>query len=286
MSIASSIGTPAAIRPEKVREKRARATFWTMSPIFIGNFSLIRSHCMRPRSEFFQKRNTQTTPAVTAIITYQRPVIMCDSHTVNLVMAGSSPPKSLKIFSNTGTRKATRANSTTKAKPPISDGYIIAALIWRRSAASFSSWVGDPDQRLVQDAAGLAGLDHRHVEVVEDLGVAAQRVGEREARLHVLAHLDPDVAQLVVLGLLLDHVQRAQQRHAGLHHRRQLARGDHELVGLDALEAGEDVARVGGLLLLDVDDDQALGAQLRAPRPACRSPRSRPWWTSPRGRAP
>ena len=54
MSIASSIGTPAAIRPEKVREKRASATFWTMSPIFIGNFSLRRSHCMRPRSEFFQ----------------------------------------------------------------------------------------------------------------------------------------------------------------------------------------------------------------------------------------
>ena len=60
MSIASSIGTPAAIRPEKVREKRARATFWTMSPIFIGNFSLSRSHCMRPRSGFFHcwKANT------------------------------------------------------------------------------------------------------------------------------------------------------------------------------------------------------------------------------------
>ena len=65
---------------------------------------------------------------------------MCDRKTVNFVMAGSSPPKSLKIFSNTGTRNATSANSTTKANPPMSDGYIIAALIWRRSAASFSSW--------------------------------------------------------------------------------------------------------------------------------------------------
>ena len=55
-------------------------------------------------------------------MTYQRSVNMCDSHTVNLVMAGSSPPKSLKIFSNTGTRNATSANSTTNAKPPISDG--------------------------------------------------------------------------------------------------------------------------------------------------------------------
>ncbi len=41
---------------------------------------------------------------------------------MNFVIAGSSPPKSLKIFSNTGTRKATSANRTTNANPPISDG--------------------------------------------------------------------------------------------------------------------------------------------------------------------
>ena len=58
ISIASSIGTPAATRPEKVREKRASATFWTMSPIFIGIFSLNVSHCTLPRSELFQFRNT------------------------------------------------------------------------------------------------------------------------------------------------------------------------------------------------------------------------------------
>ncbi|MEJ7716476.1 MAG: hypothetical protein WKF31_00380 [Thermoleophilaceae bacterium] len=46
ISMASSIGTPAATRAEKVREKRASATFWTMSPIFHGIFSLKRSHCM------------------------------------------------------------------------------------------------------------------------------------------------------------------------------------------------------------------------------------------------
>ena len=33
--------------------------------------------------------------------------------------------------------------------------------------------VGHADQRLLEDAAGLAGGDHRHVEVVEDVGVAA-----------------------------------------------------------------------------------------------------------------
>ena len=60
MSIASSIGTPAAIRPENVREKRASATFWTMSPIFIGNFSFSRSHCIRPRSVLFHFLNRKT----------------------------------------------------------------------------------------------------------------------------------------------------------------------------------------------------------------------------------
>ena len=37
-------------------------------------------------------------------MTYQRWVIMCDSQTVNLVIAGSSPPGALKIFSKTGTK--------------------------------------------------------------------------------------------------------------------------------------------------------------------------------------
>ena len=57
ISIASSIGTPAEISAEKVREKRASATFCTMSPIFHGIFSLKRSHCSRPRSLLFQRRN-------------------------------------------------------------------------------------------------------------------------------------------------------------------------------------------------------------------------------------
>ena len=56
MSIASSIGTPAEIRPEKVREKRASATFCTMSPILNGTLSLNRSHWTWPRSLFFQRR--------------------------------------------------------------------------------------------------------------------------------------------------------------------------------------------------------------------------------------
>ena len=49
-------------------------------------------------------------------MTYHRPVTMWDIHTVNLVIAGRSPPKSLKIFSKTGTRKATSASRTMPAK--------------------------------------------------------------------------------------------------------------------------------------------------------------------------
>ena len=58
ISMASSMGTPAAISPEKVREKRASATFWTMPPIFIGILSLKVSHCSLPRSVARQRRKT------------------------------------------------------------------------------------------------------------------------------------------------------------------------------------------------------------------------------------
>ena len=55
ISIACRIGTPEAIVPEKVRDQRASATFWTTSPILAGIFSLKRSHWQRPRSVFFQR---------------------------------------------------------------------------------------------------------------------------------------------------------------------------------------------------------------------------------------
>ena len=63
MSIAWSIGTPAPISAEKVREKRARATFWTRPPIFQGIRSLKRSHCSRPRADFFHFLNPKMIPA-------------------------------------------------------------------------------------------------------------------------------------------------------------------------------------------------------------------------------
>ena len=45
------------------------------------------------------------------------------------------------------------------------------------------------------------------IEPAEDLGVLLQRVGERDAGLDVGAHLADDLGQLLVLGLLFEHVR-------------------------------------------------------------------------------
>ena len=48
--IACRIGTPALTEPEKVRDQRAKAIFWTTSPILNGILSFIRSVTARPCS--------------------------------------------------------------------------------------------------------------------------------------------------------------------------------------------------------------------------------------------
>ena len=88
----------------------------------MGNLSLNLSHWILPRSERFQRLKSQVVPTIRPITMYHCLVTRCDRKTVNLVIAGSSPPKSLKTFSKTGTRKATSAISTMPAKPPITDG--------------------------------------------------------------------------------------------------------------------------------------------------------------------
>ena len=59
---------------------------------------------------------------------------------MNFVIAGSSPPKSLKTPTNTGTMNAISAIRTSIAKVSTTAGYIIAALTWRRRESSASSW--------------------------------------------------------------------------------------------------------------------------------------------------
>src|SRR3954452_24966955 len=68
--IASSIGTPAVTSDESVRDQRARATFCTISPIFIGVRRRSWSHWRRPVSERFHLRKPKTTAATTPTRTY------------------------------------------------------------------------------------------------------------------------------------------------------------------------------------------------------------------------
>src|SRR3954462_5091850 len=49
ISIACMIGTPAEKSAAKVRDQRASAIFWTVTPILNGNFRRTRSHCGRPQ---------------------------------------------------------------------------------------------------------------------------------------------------------------------------------------------------------------------------------------------
>ena len=108
--------------------------------------------------------------------------------------------------------------------------------------------VGDADQRLVEHAAGLAGAGHATNSGVEDLRVALERVGERQAGLDVLADRDDRLGEVLVLGLRLEHVERAQDRHARLDHRRQLAGHDRQVGRLELVEQLE-VDLLGAVLV-------------------------------------
>ena len=115
--------------------------------------------------------------------------------------------------------------------------------------------VGDAHERVLEHTAGLPRLCHRDEQRVEDLRVARHRVAQRQTRLDVLADGDDRLGQVLALGLLLEHVQRAQDAHAGGDHRRELPREDRQVVGLDPLHERElDLAR--GVLVGDVEDDQ------------------------------
>jgi hypothetical protein len=90
----------------------------------------------------------------------------------------------------------------------------------------------------------------------------AQRVGEGVAALDVVHHLACDVGEDLVLGLLRQNVERLDQRQAGVDHRRELPREDHDVACLDARleQIGETTALALGLAHLH--DDHAVLAQV------------------------
>ena len=85
----------------------------------------------------------------------------------------------------------------------------------------------------VENTAGLAGRHHVHVQVAERLGMLGQGVGHRVARLDVEHDLPRDVRQRLALALLREDVERLHQRQAGVDHRRELAREDHDVAHRD-----------------------------------------------------
>src|SRR4051812_47766719 len=128
ISMAWRIGTPAVVRAERVRDQRASATFWTMSPILNGIRSRKASHWGRPFSDLRHFWKATKAPIVPTMSRYQEFVMRCEIPTVTFVIAGSSPPNSLKTPANTGTRNAISASSTMMANEMMTDGYIIADL--------------------------------------------------------------------------------------------------------------------------------------------------------------
>ena len=86
----------------------------------------------------------------------------------------------------------------------------------------------------VEDAADLAGLDEVHVEVVEHLRVAAQRVAEGRALLDARLHVAQDGREVLVVRLPLQDVEALHDGQAGVDHRGEEAREGDDVLVADA----------------------------------------------------
>ena len=108
-------------------------------------------------------------------------------------------------------------------------------------------------QDRVEDAADLAGRDEVDVELVEDLRMLPERVGERRALLDAVLHAEQDLLERLVLALVREDVEALHERQAGVDHRRELAREDLQILRPDA----------GADLDVDVEVDAALAPHAR-----------------------
>ena len=127
------MSTPAATRVERVREKRAIVTLRTTSPIFIGIFSLSRSHSCRPRSLLLKRFSPKMVAKTRGKMMYQSLRRTSEALTTYWVNVGSLPFRVAKILTNTGTRNIRRPIRTRVAKTRTIVGYIIAPLTRRFS---------------------------------------------------------------------------------------------------------------------------------------------------------
>src|SRR5256885_9000622 len=100
----------------------------------------------------------------------------------------------------------------------------------------------------------LARLPEVAVKRIDVQRVLAERRGERRAGLDLGLDLQQQLLHGRVGGALADDVERLQQRHAGLHHRRELPREQREILFGDPAAAAD-------LLLLDLLHQDALPPQ-------------------------
>ena len=95
----------------------------------------------------------------------------------------------MKIFAKIGTMNMGIGMSTSVAKVNTTVGNTIAPFTRRFSFVSFSIWSATRSRTLSEHSRGLAGLHHRHVELVEHLRVAGHRLREEEAAFDIGAEL-------------------------------------------------------------------------------------------------
>ena len=102
------------------------------------------------------------------------------------------------------------------------------------------------------------------VETAEDLRVARHRLREQQPAFDVGAKLADDRGEVLVVGLLLEDHERADDVQAGLDHRRELAREDLQRLRLDRLEDAADAVLAARGKLVQLAGEQPADPQLLA----------------------
>ena len=247
----SRIGTPLATRVPSVRQVRATMFFSMIMPK-IGIFSLKRSHPSRPYLNWqVILIRSQTAIGMAGIKNHQRAVLLEMKISI-WVMPGSSTLELLEDLFE-------RRHDLDHDEGQDADGYAHdhhrvdhRPLDLFLQRLGLLQEVGQALEDDLQRAAGLAGLDHVHVQAVEGLGLPGHRLGERVARLDVFADVDERVLERAGLGLVLQDAQAAEDRQAGVLENGKLAREGREDLGADAAD-GE------GLFLLPLAAGALLG---------------------------
>src|SRR5215470_16666924 len=112
----------------------------------------------------------------------------------------------------------------------------------------------------VEHTAGLADLEHVGEEIVEDLGILAERLGQGRAAFDLARDLAGDVAQSLRIALLRENRQALGDRETGVHHGGELPGVDREILVPDLAADLLDAGRLDQTLL-DRGRDDAPGAQ-------------------------